>query len=247
MAGAKRNAIPTCARQAATRADRQVDVHAQRFHDVGGAALRGHAAIAVLGDAHAGSGDDEGRCGRNIERAAGIAAGAAGIDERVAPGAAGVEHGVGVEFERNGGGADGFGKSDDFFDRLALHVQRHQQRRNLRVRALAGEDLGHHRVGLFAGERLAVNGDAMEGVEDHKIQATAETRLLSNRFRLPQQFRQSLPAMSVCNRKLLRNRSKTHLSAAIAASQMASVAFTTQPGAAPTRRSRNGKKFHVVM
>jgi hypothetical protein len=37
-------------------------------------------------------------------------------------------------------------------------------------------------VCLFAGERLAVIGDAMEDVEDHKIQATAETRLLSNRI-----------------------------------------------------------------
>ena len=87
-----------------------------------------------------------------------------------------------MEFEWNGGGADGFGKSDDFFDRFALHVQGHEQRRNLRVRALAGEDFGHHRVRLFAGERLTVIGDAMEDVEDHKIQATAETRLLSNRI-----------------------------------------------------------------
>ena len=162
--------------------DRQVDVHAQRFHHVGGAALRGHAAVAMLGDAYAGSSDDEGGCRRNIERAAGIATGAAGIDERVAPGAAGVEDGVGVEFEWNSGGADGFGKSDDFFDRFALHVQGHEQRGNLCVRALAGEDFGHHRVRLFAGERLTVNGDTMEDVEDHKIQATAETRLLSNRI-----------------------------------------------------------------
>ena len=160
---------------------RQVDVHAQRFHHVGGAALRGDAAIAMLGDAHAGSGDDEGGRRRNVECAAGIAAGAAGIDECVASGAAGVENGVAVEFERNGGGANGFGKSDDFFDRLALHVQRHQQRGNLRVRALAGEDFGHHRMRLFARERLAVIGDAMEGVEDHKIQATGDTRLFSNR------------------------------------------------------------------
>ena len=89
-----------------------------------------------------------------------------------------------MEIERDGGGADRFGKSDDFFDRLTLHVQRYQQRRNLRVRALAAEDLGHHRVRLFAGERLTVIGDAMEGVENHKIQATGETRLFSNRARV---------------------------------------------------------------
>jgi len=83
-----------------------------------------------------------------------------------------------VEFQWNGGGADGLGKADDFFDRLALHVQRNQQRRNLRVRALAGEDFGHHRMRLFAGERLTMVGDAMEGVEDHSIKATGGERYL---------------------------------------------------------------------
>ena len=50
-----------------------------------------------------------------------------------------------------------------------------RERGDLRVGALAGEDLGHH--GLRASsrdERLAMIGDAMEGVEDHKIQATGE-------------------------------------------------------------------------
>src|SRR5208282_5603586 len=154
-----------------------------------------------------------------------------------------------MEFEGNGGGADGFGKSDNFFYCFALHVQGHEQRRNLRVGALAGEDFGHHRVCLFAGERLAVNGDAMEDVEDHKIQATAEARLLSNRISVAVNIifgghcrRSVLSVVSVCDRKLLRNRSKTDPSAAIAASQMASAEFTTQPGAAPTRRRRKGRK-----
>ena len=154
----------------------QVDVHTQLFHHVGGTALRSDAAIAVLGDAHAGSGGDKGGRSRNVERAAGVAAGAAGIDERVSFGIAGIENGIAVELEWNGRGADGFGKSDDFFDRFALHVQRHQQRRNLRVGALAGEDFRHHRVRLFARERLTVIGDAMQGVENHKIQATGEIR-----------------------------------------------------------------------
>jgi hypothetical protein len=35
-------------------------------------------------------------------------------------------------------------------------------------------------VRLFARKRLSVIGDAMEDVEDHKIQATGEIRLLSN-------------------------------------------------------------------
>src|ERR1700693_2707377 len=48
-------------------------------------------------------------------------------------------------------------------------------------------------------------------------------------------------------RKMLCNRNNTDTSAVIAASQTANAVFTTQPGAAPTRRSRSGRKFHVVM
>ena len=48
-------------------------------------------------------------------------------------------------------------------------------------------------------------------------------------------------------RKLFRNRTNVAPSAAIPATQTASVVFTTHPGATPTRRSRNGRKFHVVM
>src|SRR5512135_3293947 len=47
-------------------------------------------------------------------------------------------------------------------------------------------------------------------------------------------------------RKQLRSRNKAAPSAAIPATQMTSVAFATQPGATPTRRSRNGRKFQVV-
>jgi len=55
-----------------------------------------------------------------------------------------------MKVERNGGGADGLGESHDFLDGLAFHVQRHQQRRDLRVRALAGEDLAHDRARFCA-------------------------------------------------------------------------------------------------
>ena len=48
-------------------------------------------------------------------------------------------------------------------------------------------------------------------------------------------------------RRLLRKRSRTAPSAATAAIQIANTEFTTQAGAAPTRRSRNGRKFQVVM
>jgi hypothetical protein len=80
----------------------------------------------MLGDAYARSRDDEGGGRRNVESTAGIAAGAAGVDKRVAPGAACVENRIGLEFEGNSGGANGLGKSHDFFDRFSLHMQRDQ-------------------------------------------------------------------------------------------------------------------------
>src|ERR1700694_2468204 len=56
--------------------------------------------------------------------------------------------------------------------------------------------------------------------------------------------RQALASATV--RKMLCNRNNTDANAVIAASQTANAVFTTQPGAAPTRRSRSGRKFHVV-
>jgi hypothetical protein len=44
-----------------------------------------------------------------------------------------------------------------------------------------------------------------------------------------------------------RKRASVHTSAAIPVSQTANAIRTTQPGATPTRFSRNGRKFHVVM
>ena len=129
--------MPTSSRQAARTRGGQVDLDAQRFHHVGRAAFGSHAAVAVLGHAHAGAGDDERGGGGDIEGAAGVAAGAAGVDQRVALGAADVDS---VEFsmkrQRLGRGADGLGEAHNLFDRLALHVQRHQQGGDLRVGAL---------------------------------------------------------------------------------------------------------------
>ncbi len=116
----------------------QVDVHAERFHDVGGAAFGGHAAIAMFGNADAGSGNDEGSRGGDVEGAAGIASSAAGIDEGVAFRVAGVKNRSGVEIEGDGGGTDGLGESDNFFDGLAFHVQGDEEGGDLRIGALTG-------------------------------------------------------------------------------------------------------------
>ena len=48
---------------------RQLDLDAERAQHVGGARARGQRAVAVLGDRHAGAGHDEGRAGRDVERA----------------------------------------------------------------------------------------------------------------------------------------------------------------------------------
>jgi hypothetical protein len=48
-------------------------------------------------------------------------------------------------------------------------------------------------------------------------------------------------------RMVFRSRSKTQLKATIPAPHTANATFTTQFGAAPTLRSRNGRKFQVVM
>src|ERR1700688_53085 len=73
---------------------RELDVDPQRFHDVGGSTLRSHAAIAMFRDSHSGARYDESRGRRNIECAAGVTAGTTGVDERIAPRAAGVKNGI---------------------------------------------------------------------------------------------------------------------------------------------------------
>src|SRR5580704_35723 len=50
-----------------------------------------------------------------------------------------------------------------------------------------------------------------------------------------------------CRCTVVLSRPKTHTRTAIAAPHTANATFTTQPGAAPTLRSRKGRKFHVVM
>src|SRR6185437_4077235 len=91
----------------AGRGERNVD--AQRFHNVGGAALGSHAPVAVLGHAHAGAGHHQRGGGGNVEGTAGIAAGAAGVHQGIALGAADVECGIAADGDRGGGGADGLG------------------------------------------------------------------------------------------------------------------------------------------
>ncbi len=97
---------------------------------VGGAGLRRQRAIAVLGDRHAGAGDDERGAGRDVERAGGVAAGADHVDR------------VGRRFHAQHLGAHGGDRAGDLVDGFAAHAQRHQQRAHLRGRRFAR----HHAV-----------------------------------------------------------------------------------------------------
>ena len=60
-----------------------VDPDPERVEDVGRAGPRGHRAVAVLGDRHAGRGRDQRRGRRDVERAAAVAAGPDDVDRAV--------------------------------------------------------------------------------------------------------------------------------------------------------------------
>ena len=97
---------------------RQIHANAERFENIRGAAVGADRAIAVFCDAHACACHYESRSGRNIECAARVAAGAAGVDQRLA----------GREFaavRKNWRGmlAHYFGEADQLIDCLAFHAQ----------------------------------------------------------------------------------------------------------------------------
>src|SRR6266550_7760 len=69
---------------------RKLNVYAESFHHIRRTFFRAHAAVAMLGYAHAGARDHERCCGRDVKRRAGRTAGATGIDERLVAGAADV-------------------------------------------------------------------------------------------------------------------------------------------------------------
>ena len=95
---------------------RLVDNDAKLFEHVGGAGARACGAIAVFGDAHARSRDNESCGGGNVERVAAVAAGAAGVDEHFV--------GVGVAVGENlyCVAAHGGGKADEFVDGFTFHA-----------------------------------------------------------------------------------------------------------------------------
>ena len=98
----------------------------------------------MFGDPNAGSGDDEGDDRRNIKGAPGVAAGAAGIDQRFG------ENFVAGGKNRGGVAAHGGGEADDFVNGFAFRAQGEQERRDLVGGDVAGENRFHDAFGFHA-------------------------------------------------------------------------------------------------
>ena len=113
-----------------------LEVDPERLEQVGGAGLRGSGSVAVFGDLDAGAGGNERGRRRDIECARPIATRANAVDDRFAhiDGDRGLRHRVNEPGHLVGG--------------LAFCPQRHQERRDLSLRGVAGHDLGHGGMSL---------------------------------------------------------------------------------------------------
>ena len=135
-----------------------VEVDAECFEAVGGTALRGGGAVAMLGDLDAGRGDDHGRRRRDVDAVRVIAARA---DD--------VEH-VHRMFDLERVVAHGHGRARDLIDGLGLRALRRERGEVggiLYLRRLAVHDLVHDGAGLIIGEVLFTD-DFLNGFLDHR-------------------------------------------------------------------------------
>ena len=104
---------------------RQINANAQRFQNIGGAAARADGAIAMLGDMRACGSSDERGCRRNIECAATVATGAAGVHH--------VRRAVVFRSKnRRGVAAHDAGKRAKFAELIGATVQGQKQAHNFR-------------------------------------------------------------------------------------------------------------------
>ncbi len=105
--------MPAWSSRARDSVRRNSDVDTEGLEHVGAAALRGVAAVAVLGDPDTGRSDDEPGRGRDVEGADVSAAGSAGIHDRGAGRGAHGDHCL----------PEGLGRAGDLFERLALGAE----------------------------------------------------------------------------------------------------------------------------
>jgi hypothetical protein len=134
---------------------REIDAHAERFQYVGAADRTRHRPIAVLGNGQPRSRGDEGGGGRDVERVAHVAAGAAGIDD-----VALCRHARGIAPHRAR-------RAGDLLDPLALHPERDQQGADLCRRRISAHDLAHHRFHVGFAQVAARRERGNRGLDVH--------------------------------------------------------------------------------
>ena len=139
---------------------REFDFHAESFEHVGGATARARRAIAMFCDAHAGASDHERDGGGNVERAAGVTAGAAGVHDHFV--------GTCTADRKNwrGVAAHGESEADDFVNRFAFDAQSDQQRGDLFGAGVAGKDLLHRGLG-FSSRKIFAFYEFVERFVNH--------------------------------------------------------------------------------
>ncbi len=117
---------------------------AKRIEEVDAAASRGagYGAIAVFGHADARASRHKRRHCRDVERFRGIAARAAGVEERLA---------FQAQIQPYAHTPHGAGEAHQLVDRLALHPQSHQKSGDLRGRDATFENLLHGRFSVCSG------------------------------------------------------------------------------------------------
>ena len=125
----------------------KVDLHAERLEHVGAAALTRRRAVPVLRHVTARARDDDRADGRDVDAVRPIAPRADDVDRAVVN-----DDAKRVRTERTR-------EARDLVGRLAAHVQRREQRAELRWRRLAGHDRAHRGFGLRPSERFAGRDD----------------------------------------------------------------------------------------
>ena len=136
----------------------QANIDAQGFQQIGAATHARGRPIAVLGHHHPRASRHKRRRGRDIKGVRAIATGAGGIDWdcscRRADKRCLVPHHTGT--------------ARNLFDRLTLHAQADDKRRDLGGRSTPFHDLPHHRDGFGFGEIAPLN-DCLNTFSDHHL------------------------------------------------------------------------------
>ena len=134
----------------------EIDARTGNLEHVGAAALAARGTVTVLGDVAAGRGGYEGGGGGDVERAAAVTTGTAGVDQRPQ-----------ADLDRHGELAHHRGRRGDLVDGLALHAQGDQQPGDLRWRGFAFHHRDHHFVHLGEAEIAAIDDLADSALNVH--------------------------------------------------------------------------------